>query len=94
MLVALRWFIHVAGAFVTAHGAADPGVGKTANYISPVPLGDGCKLPLLVLDGLLCRGHGSRNEPKPPTSWIERNYVASSQIAKPAIQANRDVETS
>jgi hypothetical protein len=40
---------------LTALAAADPGVGKDRNYIPPVPLGHGFKLPLLVLDGLLCR---------------------------------------
>jgi hypothetical protein len=46
----------VAGPLLTAFAAADPGVGKDRDYIPPVPLGDGLKLPLLVLDGLLCRG--------------------------------------
>src|SRR5438045_758726 len=47
----------VAGPLFTAFGAADPGIGKDRNHIPPVPLGDRFKLPLLVLDGLLCRGH-------------------------------------
>jgi hypothetical protein len=47
----------VARSLLTALGAADPGVGKDRNHIPPVPLGDRLKLPLLVLDGLLCRGH-------------------------------------
>ena len=41
---------------VAALGAADPGIGIGGNHIPAVPLGDGRKLALLVLDGLLCRG--------------------------------------
>ena len=46
----------IAGAFVSAFGAADPSVGKDCHNIPPMPLGDGFKLALLILDGLLCRG--------------------------------------
>jgi hypothetical protein len=38
---------------LTAFGAADPGIGENRDYIPAVPLGDGFKLPLLVLDRLL-----------------------------------------
>ena len=33
-----------------------PAFGKDGNDIPAVPLGDGLKLPTLVLDGLLCCG--------------------------------------
>ena len=47
----------VARSLVTALGAANPGISKDRNHIPAVPLGDGFKLPLLVLDGLLRCGH-------------------------------------
>jgi hypothetical protein len=43
----------VAGPFVAAFGAADPGIGKDRNHIPAVALGDGLKLALLIFDGLL-----------------------------------------
>jgi hypothetical protein len=46
----------VARSFVTALGAADPGIGKHRNHIPAVPLGDCLKLALLIFDGLLCCG--------------------------------------
>ena len=46
----------VAGSLVTTLCAADPDIGKDAYNIPAVPLGDGFKLTLLVLDRLLCRG--------------------------------------
>jgi hypothetical protein len=33
-----------------------PASGEERNHIPAVPLGDGFKLPLLILDRLLCRG--------------------------------------
>jgi hypothetical protein len=47
----------VARPLVAPLSAADSGIDKGSDEIPIVPLGDGLKFTLLVLDGLFCRGH-------------------------------------
>jgi hypothetical protein len=49
--------------------------------------------PLGYEEGVVLR-RTPEQHPKPPRSWIERDHVPGSQIAKPVIQPNQDVETS